>query len=239
MLNKTSKQFKIDFISEFTREILRGTDSYIHVKIKESAKTPLAGRKFKDTGKTKEEKKDIKKIVSEKLEKDKEVYKKSSLEKEDWIPSKILRDFTKEKRNSKPNFKIINPHLNIPRISVQEPRLPETVSYIKPVANNKSINLGKLNPLVRDPLVKTIETEGPNQPVFVTGMMGHKPTKIKLNQEEIQSTIKRFSEEAKIPLEDGFFKAAVGNLAISAIVSESTGSKLIITKIGSTIPNRN
>jgi hypothetical protein len=114
--------------------------------------------------------------------------------------------------------------------SVKE--LVKNVKDIKPVVSKTAINLGKLNPLLKDPFVKTIESNGQNQKVVVTGRMGRKNTSINLNKNEINSIIQTFSQTAKIPISEGFFKAAVGDLILSAIVSEQN-PRFIIKKIGS------
>jgi hypothetical protein len=45
-------------------------------------------------------------------------------------------------------------------------------------------------------------------------------TKIILSQGEIMQIINNYSQQARIPLVGGILKAAVGNLLISAIISE-------------------
>ena len=41
----------------------------------------------------------------------------------------------------------------------------------------------------------------------------------------------KFAAASRIPINEGLFKAAVGNLVISAVVSEIAGIKFIIRKI--------
>ena len=117
-------------------------------------------------------------------------------------------------------------------LRIPELRLPPTVQHIRPTPTRREIDLGKLNPLVKDPLVRTIECNGENEKIVVSGTMGRKNTSIVLGKEEIDGVIKKFSEEAKIPFEEGLFKAAVGRLILSAVVSDVTGSKFIIKKMG-------
>ncbi len=230
MLKKTSTDFKIRFLEEFTREILRGTESYLEIKIKERSKEPAIKEKFRDTSKTEGAKKNIKKLVSDKFQKDKEIFEGAKMDKKYWMPSKNLEELN---ISSTPYTHKKGERIRIPKKSrFQEPLLPPTVKDISPVPSEKMIEVGKLAPLIRDPLVKVIEIEGPNQQVKVKGMMGNKKTPITLNEDEIKSTIKKFSDEAKIPFEEGFFKAAVGKLTISAIISRSKiGSRFVITKI--------
>lgn len=117
--------------------------------------------------------------------------------------------------------------LRIPSVS-----LPSHLRYIKPVASEGiSIDLGKLNPFIKDKNVLSIETEGENEIVYVSGSFGRKPTNVKLSRVEIDEVINRFSKESKIPKNEGLFKVAVGKLLITATISESVSSRFIIEKI--------
>ncbi len=117
--------------------------------------------------------------------------------------------------------------LRVPSIS-----LPSHLRTIKPVATEKvSVDLGKLNPFVQDRNVLSIETEGENELVYVTGSFGRKPTNVRLSRNEIDEVIDRFSKEAKIPKNEGLFKVAVGKLLLTATISESVSSRFIIEKI--------
>ena len=93
------------------------------------------------------------------------------------------------------------------------------------------IDLGKLHPLIRDPLVKVIECNGPDEKIIVIGAMGRKNTKIILTKEEINNTINKFSEAAKIPVHEGVFKVVFGTLIFSAMISEVVSSKFLIRKM--------
>ena len=55
-------------------------------------------------------------------------------------------------------------------------------------------------------------------------------TKISLSQPEIDIIVKNFLAKARIPIIVGIFKASVGNLTISAVISEFVGSRFIINK---------
>ena len=116
-------------------------------------------------------------------------------------------------------------------IRIPKQKVPLEFEYLNPTATNKQIDLGKLNVLVKDSVVKIIECNGPNENVMVKGQMGTKKTRIILNEQEINQIIKTFSETAKIPSHEGIFKVAVGRLIFSAIISNITNSKFIIQKI--------
>jgi len=116
-------------------------------------------------------------------------------------------------------------------LSIPEPRLPSHLEYLKPVSSNlPDIDLGKLNPLIKDRAVKIIEVN-PDEKVTVMGLMGTKSTDITLNKEDIDRVINAFSEISKIPTEEGIYRVAVGSLILSAIISEVVGSKFIVKKI--------
>jgi hypothetical protein len=119
------------------------------------------------------------------------------------------------------------------KLIIPETKFPIHLQYIRPVPMNKEINLDKLNPLINDRFVQVIECYGPNENIFVKGAMGVKKTGITLTDEEIKGIINKFSEETRIPAHEGVFKVASGRLLFSAIVSETVGSKFIISKIPS------
>jgi len=110
-------------------------------------------------------------------------------------------------------------------------RLPPRFQYLKPTPTNLEIDLGKLNPLIKDPLVRDIECSGANQNIVVTGMMGRKKTEITLTREEIEKIVKKFSEAAKIPVQEGVFRIVAGKLIFSAVISSLIGSKFVIKKM--------
>jgi len=112
-----------------------------------------------------------------------------------------------------------------------KPVTPKTQPQIKPQPYSETLDLGKLNLLVQDPKVTVIECPGPGKFVLARTLGKITTTKISLNKEEIQDIINKFSEKAKIPVISGLFKAAVGNLIITAVISELVGSRFIITKI--------
>ncbi|MCX6750814.1 MAG: hypothetical protein NTZ83_05125, partial [Candidatus Pacearchaeota archaeon] len=114
---------------------------------------------------------------------------------------------------------------------IPDSNFPPHIQYLKPIPVNKDIDLGKLNPLVGDQMVRVIECYGPEENLVVKGGMGVKKTGIILNKEEIEDIIQRFSKETKIPVQEGVFKVVAGRLIFLAIISEIVGSKFIIKKM--------
>ena len=109
--------------------------------------------------------------------------------------------------------------------------LPETVGNLRPIPTSQQIYLEKLDVLIRDPLVKTIECNGSGEKIVVTGLMGRKNTEIVLNSNDIDGIITKFSGASRIPISEGLFKVVFGKLVLSAIVSTLVGSKFIIRKM--------
>ncbi|MCL5018515.1 MAG: hypothetical protein M1416_01975 [Candidatus Pacearchaeota archaeon] len=118
-----------------------------------------------------------------------------------------------------------------PTLFIPESKLPEHLEYLKPMPTaGVEIDLWKLNPLIKDRAVRVIEVN-PDEKVVVTGAMGTKTTDIILNKEDINRVINEFAKISKIPIEEGVYRVVVGNLILSAVISEVIGSKFIIRKM--------
>ena len=221
---KSSSDFRTIFLLEFTRELIKGTDSYLKLKVKdEIIKDNLKRSLTLESSGSAEQKRDIKNLVVEKIKHDKLlVHKVRNIDERDsLLKQNPFKDFDRQIISGKKRRRIF------------EPKLPLTVRYLRPSSTRIQINLGKLNSLARDPLVKIIEVLGKNQKVLVSGIMGNKHTQVSLEENEIHEIVKRFAQFSKIPFEKGFFKAAVGNFVISAIVSDQeAGSRFVLKKIG-------
>ena len=230
MLEQTSKDFRASFLLMLTKEIIENTETYKSLKIKKEIKEFDIKEKREPAlreGTIKEgvRKEEVKEFIKEKRKKESEKIfemKKTGLLPELRIISKPVKNFAQMKAG----IKKIPPVLRIP-----EPALPETVSYLKPIPTSENLDLVKLSILIRDPLVKIIECNGPDENIIVIGMMGRKPTPIKLSKEEMNEILEKFSGASKIPLHGGLFKAAVGNMIMSAVISDIAGIKFVIRKI--------
>lgn len=93
-----------------------------------------------------------------------------------------------------------------------------------------SIDLGKINFFLKDLNSSQIECPGPDKFLLVKGFNMQKTTNLSLSNDEINEIIRRFSEATKMPIIEGVFKAALGNLTITAVISDIAGSRFIITK---------
>ncbi len=123
--------------------------------------------------------------------------------------------------------------VNLIREPIGIPSRIQALTTIKPQAQPRpeGFSLGKLDQLIRDPSIQLVECSGPNKNILVKRYNKTNTTRITLNQSEITDVIDIFSAKAKIPVVGGILKAAVGNLIISAVVSEFVGSRFIINKI--------
>jgi len=195
MLTKISDEFKVSFLRQFTRELIRNSSTNEFLELE----TVL-----------KKEKTDTHQEISEKIkERESPIFTKKE----------IKKPFLKTRK------------LPVPVLRIPETKLPQNLQYLKPTPTKLEMDLGKLNPLVKDPLVVSIECSGTDESVVVRGRMGVKKTNIILNKEEIDQTIKKFSEAAKIPIHEGVLKMAKGRLVLSAVISNVIGSKFIIKKM--------
>jgi hypothetical protein len=177
-------------------------------------------------------------IIKERMkEREKEVYQKSIVPKtkEVYFPVDTINPFREKKRvHFNPLVAPKNAPHSFPlriRLSIPESRFPAHIQYVKPIPTEKEIELGKINPLIGDYKVKTIECYGPGENIIVQGDMGTKKTGIILDKEEIDNIIQRVSRETKIPIQEGIFKVVSGRLIFLAIISEIVGSKFIIKKM--------
>jgi hypothetical protein len=219
MLKQTSKEFKAIFLLQFTKELIKNTQTYQDFKLKEEVHSVIQEKEEERLEEPKylifpTQKKGIKNIIREKKKQEKKIVSQLKKEEKHPIPRPV------------PRLIIRRPVLRIP-----EPVLPPTVRYLKPAPTAREVDLEKLNPLVNDPLVRLIECNGPGENILVMGTMGRKSTNIILTKDDIDLVIQRFSEATHIPVHEGLFKVVRGKLIFSAIVSDLVGSKFIIKKM--------
>jgi len=199
-----SEEFKRFFLLAFTRELIRNAIPEVFVKLEVAEEV----RKQEIKERTKE----IVRQYEEPL---------------NLTPVQQLEAITQ------PGFKPLPKPFEIRprrRLMIPQPRLPQRLQYIQPAPSNIQLDLGKLNPLIQDSAVQSIECNGAEETILVRVPM-ERNTGILLTNEEIDDIIYRFSEAAKIPITEGIFRVAVGKLILSAIVSSVIGSKFIIKKM--------
>jgi hypothetical protein len=121
--------------------------------------------------------------------------------------------------------------------SIQKPipsRPPaEDIRKVNPEAEPRPVGfaLGRIEQFLRDPSIQLIECPGPGKNLLIGKLSKVNITNTSLSQEEITDIIHSFSNQARIPIMGGILKAAVGDMIISAVISEYVGSRFIIRKI--------
>ena len=101
-----------------------------------------------------------------------------------------------------------------------------------PVMPEKTTLLGltKIDNILSDPGVQTIECPGPNKPVLVYKGGAVQTAQLNLTNDEINNIMKDISDKTRIPLMSGVFKAAYGNLIITAVMSDFVGTRFMVQK---------
>ncbi len=137
-----------------------------------------------------------------------------------------------KKRHIQRIRKLLMPRKNR-EINNKLPPKTKLLTDIMPEAQKRPENfvLDEVDYLLKDPSIQSIECPGPGKNLLVKRYNQTNITKTILNQEEITHLINVFSKQAKIPVVGGILKAAVGDLVMSAILSEFVGSRFIINKI--------
>lgn len=107
----------------------------------------------------------------------------------------------------------------------------KTMAVLQPEPIPAGFALGKLDFLVKDAKVNAIECSGPGKLILAKSLGMSSVTKVSLTDNEIQEIIEKFSQQSRIPVMSGLFKAAVGNLIITAVISDFLGSRFIIEKM--------
>ena len=228
MLNQTSMDFRKYFLLQFTKQMIIHSSKKNFYEKKEVLTT--------DTPKIPQENPAPQKSDSQKILKRDfaETPTRKRLE-----PRDVQKIKSAVREIKYPQMPMIRPRMNVSTgrtimhkiPSIQEPNLPPNLQYIQPFPTDTEIDIGKLNPLVRDPAVKIIECNGPDENIIVRGTMGVKPTDIVLTNSEVNDIIEKFSSASKIPVHEGVFNVAVGKLVLTAIVSEIINSRFVIKKI--------
>jgi hypothetical protein len=211
-----SEEFRTYFLLEFTRQLIRNSASVDVFKLIQLLKQEEDKKKQG----TKEEK-NIREFVKEKIKKEEEysLSVKKGGQESPVFRSSYDRGVLKRDVSGKKS------------LFIPSTILPERLQYLRPTPTPGDIDLGKLNTFIQDPVVIAIECNGPNQGIIIGGTFGKKETSVVLTKEEIEEIIKKFSQQTKIPLQEGFFKVALNKLIISAIYSESMGSKFVLKKM--------
>lgn len=213
MQNQTQDFAKI-FLIEFTRQLILKSQprKTIEITQKEKIPHPQEIQELNKVQKITRQKKPIKKLPL-------------PITKTHVIPQtpQIQQNKIAQSQNKKQQ---------LPVLTIPEQRLPPQFQNIIPTATERKIDLEKLNQIIENPAVISIECEGPNTPIIQIDRTGQKkPTQITLTKEEIDNIINTFSTLTKIPALEGVYKVAAGNLILLSTISEVIGTKFVIRKI--------
>lgn len=230
MLNKTAQEDRALFLRAFTKEILFNLQKKIEREHREL--------ELKEKLRKEEEKRQLKEPLETKRE----------IKKEEFVPSikyfsATYPEYSVHAKHPthpihpvKKMFKpILKPQIQqmplVSRRTIQIAPKPIVQLMQPPVyAPAVEMDLGSLNPMIADKQVTMIECPGPDKFLIVKKAGQINSARISLSGGEIDKIIEQFSEKAKIPVIRGIFKAVVGNLAISAVISEFVGGRFIINK---------
>lgn len=113
----------------------------------------------------------------------------------------------------------------LPEVMPVQKKYPAIVKPLPGYADLKKLNL-----FFSDPRVEQVECHGPNKNVLVKIAGTTQKTETILTKEEITEIIKEFSEKTRIPLIKGVFRAALGNLILTAAISDFVDTRFTIQK---------
>jgi len=229
MLSQTSEDTRQLFLKKFTEELILNykeiLKKYYEEKLNQEDYLVLKQQKEDEERDIKNKLKDIisKPIVSAGIEIPTPKIQKSIVQQQRVIPtsqSKILKPINQ----------------NLPEIPLpkEKQEIAETGSTFDSVKSallpSGDINFGKITPFIRDPVVSSLECRRADEKIMIKKLGQIISTEVQLNETEINSLIKAFSEKTRIPLTEGILKARLGNLEIFAVISKFSTSRFIITK---------
>ena len=121
----------------------------------------------------------------------------------------------------------------IPQILLhQRPQAPKV--YLAPPTESWLVNmksLARIQPLLTDQTITTVECPGPGMPIMIARGTYVQSTPVHFKAEEIKEIIKEVSARTKIPLNtSGVFTASIGDIIITAVLSEFVGTRFVIQK---------
>ena len=163
-------------------------------------------------------------LIQEAIQKERQVFVE--------MPKQSLSSFEKNQENKVAVQEESRPFIfnTRPVSSMEQVQTNSYVSFDNGEGN--SANLSKIEGLVKDNSIVSIDCPGPGKFIILRNTLGRQViTKSVLMKEDIDSVLNYFSNETRIPRIGGIFKAIIGNLVITAIDSDVAGPRFIITKI--------
>ena len=244
-LNQIKPENRIIFLKKFTAELVinSGEPQLIGEKIRKQIEVEKLQQKFLRPIETKSSGGFQRSISSSFFQQP--IYSKKT---EELIEKPEIKLIKKNYFRRMPIFQRTNPPQQIPVQKLRRlisapltklaqkkapPQLQPSMSIVQPETQPRpeNLELGKLAPFLKDQSIQLIECSGPGRNLLVKRYSKINTTKVTLNQVEITNIINNFAQQARIPVMGGILKAAVGDLVISAVISEFVGSRFIINKI--------
>ena len=105
-------------------------------------------------------------------------------------------------------------------------------NYSPSLSEDQIVELGlsKIKFFAFDPLVLSVECQGPGRNLIINKSGKIQTSYFSLNKEEIEEIIKRISEKTRIPVISGVFRAAFSNFVFIAVISEFVGTRFVIER---------
>ncbi|MBU0977502.1 MAG: hypothetical protein KKD18_03735 [Nanoarchaeota archaeon] len=122
--------------------------------------------------------------------------------------------------------------MRMPRIPMHSPvPLPQwQPTKFKSGQKVETVNLGKLAGILIDPSVFSVECPGPYKSLLVNRSGSLQTSGVTLTPEEINAVMHNISDQTRIPLTPGVFRAALQDLVITAVLSDYVGTRFVIQK---------
>jgi hypothetical protein len=225
MIARPSKKIREKFLKDFSQELIQVRGDQILGDLKEKGEKQRIKRE----------------IEGEKLRK-KYIHKQEfspAPEPRPMMQPSVYKQFVGEQVQQIPIRPARPEPIQPVQRQMQPPQLMQPRQPMQPAPINaqfSGLNLGKINGLIKDPSVQSIECEGPKKQLIIKQNGQVVKSEIKLEKSDIDKIINEFSEKARIPLVEGMLRARVANMQISAVVSKVASSRFIITKIYAPIP---
>ncbi len=229
-LNQTSNQFRVFFLMQFSKEVLRNSTSYdleaLQKILKKKTQEKILGRE--------REIKNNKKQIEELIKKRKQLNQEQIQITSGKVKTKVVESETLRKPQ------IISP-IALPRNTNVNYRYQERIPQVQipyspyqgvlPSPSNEKIDLGDLNIYLDDPSISSVECNGPETLLIIRRGRELRRSDIVLTNDQIQEILRAFSRAAKIPINEGVFRVAIGRVILTAQVSGELGTKFILSKM--------
>ena len=98
------------------------------------------------------------------------------------------------------------------------------------IEDTQAINLGKIVPFLKDPSVISVECPGPEKHILVNRAGAIQTTPVVLTSDELNAIMEEISQNTRLLLISGLFKALIKDLIVIAVISDFIGTRFIIQK---------